>query len=854
MQLVRAFAFIFFAVGLLGQTKVEFSSQVQPIFKKRCEACHGVAQQLSGLRLDQRDAAMAGGYSGPIIVPGKSAESKIIQRVTGAPGVMVMPPAGPKLTPQEIAALKSWIDEGAKWDTPAAAGPQTQSKARHPHWAFQAIVEPQQPQVSKPEWVRNPVDSFVLSKLEREKIAPASEADKRTLLRRVSFDLTGLPPTPQEIRAFIDDKRSDAYERVVDRLLASPHFGERMARPWLDRARYADSDGYEKDWVRPFAWRYRQWVIDAFNRDMPFDRFTIAQVAGDLTPGASADSLIATGFHRNTLTNREGGIDNKQFEFENAVDRTNTVAATWMGLTAGCAQCHDHKYDPFSQKDYYQLFAFFENLEEKDIDAPLAGELGPYLRTRDEYRAKRQSLLAEYKVPEMQVDWERQMLEASANPGKRTDWDLAWDCLLKLTEFGDGEKIMRIPLAQRSERERDILTDHFVRNYHFAVGQKVYKEAKFDELDKKLKELRQTYPQLTRAMTVGDPEKAQPSFLRVRGDYRTNGIPVERNTPTVLPELKAQSKKVNRLDFANWLVSDQNPLTARVTVNWIWQEFFGRGLVKTSDDFGTRGDKPSHPELLDWLSYRFIHDGWSVKQLVRTMVTSATYRQSSKVRPELQSKDPDNALLARQSRLRLPAELIRDAALHAGGLLTLDVGGPSVKPPQPSGVASLAYGSKGDDSWVESKGSDRYRRGLYIHFQRATPYPLLMNFDAPKSVVAQCRRERSNTALQALNLMNDPVFVEAATALAYRSILDAADPAARVNTMFEYAVGRPATDVETKRFLQSVDKLRATYEADAESAKQLAPAELPGIPRADAAAWVNVATVLLNLDEFITRE
>jgi hypothetical protein len=442
------------------------------------------------------------------------------------------------------------------------------------------------------------------------------------------------------------------------------------------------------------------------------------------------------------------------------------------------------------------------------------------------------------------------MLEAAANPGKRTDWDLAWDCLLKLTETGEGDKIMRIPLAQRTERERDILTDHFIRNYHFAVGQKVYKEHKLDELDKKLKDLRQTYPQLTQAMTIADPEPAQPSFLRVRGDYRTMGIPVKRNTPTVLPELK--SKSANRLDFAQWLVSTENPLTSRVTVNWIWQEFFGRGLVKTSDDFGTRGDKPSHPELLDWLSYRFMHDGWSVKQLVRTIVTSATYRQSSKLRPELQ--DPDNALLARQSRLRLPAEFIRDAALHAGGLLTLEIGGKSVKPPQPSGVASLAYGAKGDDSWVESKGADRYRRGLYIHFQRATPYPLLMNFDAPRSVVAQCRRERSNTALQALNLMNDPAFVEAATALAYRSMLESSDPANCVHSMFEHALGRRATDVEVKRFLASVDRLRAVYEADSASAKQIAPAELPGIPRADAAAWVNVATVLLNLDEFITRE
>lgn len=854
MQFVRAIFFFVAVAGIFGQDKVEFTAEIQPIFKKRCEACHGAAQQLSGLRFDQRDAAMAGGYSGPVIVPGKSAESKLMQRVTGAPGVMVMPPAGPRLTPKELAALRSWIDSGAKWGATDAAPSTLQTKARHPHWAFQPVALPQQPAVAKSDWVRNPVDTFVLHRLEREKIQPAPEAHKRTLLRRISLDLIGLPPTPEEIRDFVADARPDAYERAVDRLLSSPHFGERMARPWLDRARYADSDGYEKDWSRPYAWRFRQWVIDAFNRDMPFDKFTIAQIAGDLLPGAGQNERIATGFHRNTLTNREGGIDNNQFQFETAIDRTNTVAATWFGLTAGCAQCHDHKYDPFSQKDYYQLFAFFENLEEADIDAPLPGEIGPYLKNRDEYRAKRQALLAEFKVAELQVDWESQMLEAAANPGKRTDWDLAWDCLLKLTETGEGDKIMRIPLAQRSEPERDILTDHFVRNYHFAVGQKVYKEVKFDQLDKKLRELKQAYPQLSQAMTVAEMPKAGPSHLRVRGDYRTMGIAVKPDTPSVLPELEAKGKAATRLDLAHWLVSEQNPLTARVTVNWIWQELFGRGLVRTSDDFGTRGDKPSHPELMDWLAYRFQHDGWSVKELVRTMVTSATYRQSSKIRPDVQTKDPDNALLARQSRLRLPAELIRDAALHSGSLLNLKVGGPSVKPPQPSGVASLAYGAKGDDSWKESDGADRYRRGLYIHFQRATPYPLLMNFDAPKSVVAQCKRERSNTALQALNLMNDPVFVEAAAALAYRAMLEASDPAKRVDSMFVRALGRGATPAESEKFLASIGKLRAVYEADAASAKLLAPTELPGIPRADAAAWVNAASVLLNLDEFITRE
>ena len=811
--------------------------EVQHIFRAKCIACHGSAQQIGGLRLDAREPAMAGGYSGPVILPGNSSKSKLVDRITGAPGVMAMPPSGPRLTAAEIATVRDWIDKGAAWQGGAAAGPVAAPK--HSHWAFQPVRAV----------AGSGIDEFVRARLKREGIEPSPEASRQTLIRRVSIDLIGLPPTPEEVRAFLTDQRPDAYERLVDRLLASPHFGERWARPWLDRARYADSDGYEKDWVRPWAWRYRQWVIDAFNSDLPFDRFTVEQIAGDLLPNAGQDAKIATGFHRQTLTNREGGIDSNQFKFEAAIDRANTVASAWLGLTAGCAQCHDHKYDPFSQKDYFQLVAFFEGMDEADVHAPLPGEIGPWVKSRDEYRQKRETLLNEYNVPALQADWEKQMLIAAANPGKRTDWDLAWDCLLKLTEGGDdGERIMRTPLEKRTERERDALTTHFVRNYHFAVGQKRWKELKLDELDKKLRALYSSYPQLSMAMTVAEGASKGPFYLKVRGDYRTNGIEVKRNTPRVLPALK--SADPTRLDLAKWIASPENPLTARVTVNWIWQELFGRGLVKTAEDFGTRGELPSHPELLDWLSNRFVEDGWSVKRLVRTIVTSATYKQSSEHRPELREKDPENALLARQTRLRLPAELIRDAALHASGLLTLTVGGPSVRPPQPAGVAALGYGARSGAAWAESEGADRYRRGLYIHFQRTTPYPLLMNFDAPKGTVVQCRRERSNTALQALNLLNDPVFMEAATALAYR-VLGEED---RIGAMFEHALARRPSSSEAERFRAYLVRMRGLYEKDAEASKQLAPAELPGVSRPEAAALVNLASVLLNLDEFITRE
>lgn len=842
-------AFVAAQFALLAQ-----APEAERVLRTRCAGCHGQAQQMSGLRLDAREPAMAGGYSGPVIVPGKSADSKLMHRVTGKPGVLVMPPSGPRLTAAEIETLRSWIDGGAKWAESGPA-PSEVATAKHPHWAFQPVRMPAIPQTNAKEWTRNPIDAFVLARLEKDGLKPSAEADKRTLLRRVHLDLTGLPPTPEEMTAFVNDSAPDAHERVVDKLLASEHFGERWARPWLDRARYADSDGYEKDWVRPWAWRYRDWVIRALNSDMPFDQFTVQQIAGDLIPNGGADAKIAAGFHRNTLTNREGGIDNKQFEFEAAIDRSSTIGSAWLGLTVACAQCHDHKYDPISQKDFYTLYAFFDNMQEVDADAPLPGEIGPFLEKNDEYRTKREELLKQYGVPALQSEWERQMLAAAADPGKRTDWDLAWDCLLKLTEGGaDGERIMRIPPDKRTQRESDTLTSHFVRNYHFAVGQKVYKEHKFDELSRKLDELRKTYPQLSEMMTVADGPRSGASHLRVRGDYRTLGIPVQPAGLSVLPAIQTKAAAPTRLDLARWIVSPENPLPSRVAVNWMWQELFGRGIVRTSDDFGTRGDAPSHPELLDWLASRFMNDGYSMKKVIRTIVTSATYRQSSKVREDLETKDPDNSLLARQSRVRLPAELIRDEALFAGGLLSPETGGPSVHPPQPAGVASLAYGAKGDDKWVESKGTDRYRRGLYIHFQRATPYPLLMNFDAPKAVVTQCRRERSNTPLQALNLLNDPVFVEAATALAYRVFDETESTDGRISRLFERALGRAPSLGEQAPFRSGLETLTAKYEADPAAAKQMAPAAFEGMSRPEIAAWVNLASVLMNLDEFITKE
>jgi mono/diheme cytochrome c family protein len=831
-----------------AQRSVDFAREIQPIFRARCLACHGAAQQLSGLRLDNRAEAMKGGYSGPVIQSGDSAASALIHRVAGQGNLMVMPPTGERLTAEQIALLRAWIDQGAQWpDQPAKPQAAETKRPRSSHWAFQPVRRPEPPKPRDASGVRNPIDAFIQARLEKEGIRPSPEADRATLLRRVHLDLIGLPPTPQELADFLADKRPDAYERVVDRLLRSPHYGEKWARYWLDLARYADSDGYEKDWVRPHAWRWREWVIDAINRDMPYDRFTLEQMAGDLLPGATIEQRVATGFHRNTLTNREGGVDNKQFIFENTVDRTSTVGTVWLGLTMGCAQCHDHKYDPISQKDFYQLFAFFDNIEEVDIDAPMPGELGPWLAKKDEYERKRQDILNLYCVPELMADWERNILRAGDHPGERTDWDLAWDVLLKLTVGGDGEKIIRKPPEQRTAREQRVLTDHFVRNYHFAIGKKKTDELGFEDLVKKLDELDAQYPQLSQAYTIAENGASKTTHLRVRGDYKTPGIAVEADVPAVLPPLKKSGERATRLDLARWLTSPENPLTARVAVNRFWQEFFGHGLVRTSDDFGTQGESPSHPDLLDWLASEFRDNGWSMKKIHRLIVTSSAYRRDSAARPDLDSKDPDNRLLARQNRLRLPAELIRDSALFASGLLDMRVGGRSIRPPQPEGVTAIGYA--GGTKWPVSEGTERYRRGLYIHFQRTTPYPLLVNFDAPKGTVTSCKRLRTNTPLQALNLLNDPVFLEAARALAWRVHREApAEFEARLEYAFLLTLARKPEEAEKQRLRQYFERQKSIFDSEAGATKAL------GVDSLEMAAWTGLSSVLLNLDEFIVRE
>jgi hypothetical protein len=685
-------------------------------------------------------------------------------------------------------------------------------------WSFEPVRRPALPQSTAP----NPVDRFILAKLKQLGIEPSPQASRTTLLRRVYLDLTGLLPTPEQSAAFLADTRPDAYEKLVDELLRSPHYGEKWARYWLDLARYADSEGGVQDYPRPYAWRYRQWVIDAFNSDMPFDRFTIEQVAGDLLPHPTLDQKIATGFHRNTVTSREGGIDLEKLRYDQLVDRANTIGTAWLGLTIGCAQCHDHKYDPITRNDFYRLYAFFENGVELDLDAAVPGEIGQYRRYVPEFRSQRNMLLEDYKIAPIQAEWESNLRFAAANPGKRTDWDAAYDSFTKLVDH--AHKILHKAPESRTVREQDALTDAFAKYASTAIGKKRYDELKIKELEQKLAALWDKYPPLSIAMTLAEDGNRLPTNIRYRGGYKDKGPVVEPGTPESLPPLPS-GEHANRLTLARWLVSRDNPLTARVAVNRLWQELFGRGIVRTSDDFGVQGELPTHPELLDWLAAEFMDRGWSVKTVVRLIVTSSTYKQSSVVRPGLTQRDPANTLLARQSRFRLPAELIRDAALQASGLLYDIVGGESVRPFQPEGVTDLQYSMK----WAESTGKARYRRGLYIHTQRTAMYPLLMNFDSPDRTVTCARREVSNTPLQALNLMNDPVFVEAARNLATRLAEEARSDDDRIARAFELCYSRPPTPYEKDLVLSRVAKSGSNN-------------------------WFGAARALLNSDEFLTRE
>jgi hypothetical protein len=773
-----------------AQRKINFAADIQPILKAHCYKCHGADKQESGLRLHVKAAAMAGGDNGVAIVPGKSGDSPLMRRVAGVGDDARMPPEdeGKALSAEQIGLVRAWIDQGAAWPASADAG----TSAGRDHWAYKKPVRTPLPPVSQPTWPHQPLDRFILARLDKENLRPSAEQERARLLRRAALDVIGIPPAVGDVDAFLADANPDAYERAVDRLLASPRYGERWAVPWLDRARYADTQGYEKD-NRRTIWRYRDWVIDALNRNVPFDQFTIEQLAGDLLPGATVEQKLATAFHRNTMTNTEGGTDNEEFRVAAVVDRVNTTWDVWMATTFNCCQCHSHKYDPFTQREYYQFLAFFNQTADADNDNE-----DPAFPTPS---AAEQRELARWKA--QLAELERQLKAPPARDARR-------------------------PMPPEPPAQLEPIDDLKTR----IAARKVTTTPVMVELSEK---------------------KRRQTHLMIRGSFLTRGEKVAEGVPAVLHTMPADVPR-NRLAAARWLVDRDNPLSPRVTMNRLWEQIFGIGIVETTEDFGRQGEPPSHPELLDTLAVEIVDRGWDMKQMLKLLVTSATYRQSSAVTPELVRRDPYNRLMARGPRNRLAAEQLRDQALAASGLLSSKMHGPSVMPPQPDGVWQVVYNS---EQWLTPTGDDRYRRGLYTFWRRSAPYPAMVAFDAPSREYCIVRRSRTNTPLQALVTLNDPAFVEAAQALARRTIAEGGSTLAqRAAYAFRCCLSRSPKEAEIARLVALFQSELAHFRQDANAAKNIIgnPSSLsPQIEAAEAAAWTVVANVLLNLDETVTK-
>ena len=786
------------------------------MLKNNCEVCHNPSNKSGGLSFDSRESVLKGGDSGPAAKPGAADESLLIQAVEQK-GALKMPLGKPRLADADIAALRQWVEDKLPWTAPT----ETAKPRNWDHWAFQPPKRPAVPAVTNKQWVRNPIDGFVLARLEKEKLQPSPEADRPTLLRRVSLDLTGLPPTPREMQAFLADKSPNAWEKVVDRLLASPHYGERWGRHWLDAARYADSDGYSIDAPRPI-WKYRDWVIDAFNRDMPFTEFTIDQIAGDLLPHPTTDQLIATGFQRNTPANFEGGIDFEEYRNEAVADRVATTGSVFLGLTIGCARCHDHKYDPVKQKEFYSLFAYYNNTDEITKQSE-----------RDEFYRPYIDIPTAQETADAKVYWEK----ATALSRDVVDY---MEQLEAQPRAADAPPVYKDPEFQKRVQT--------LRRFMEPLGIPGSPEYHWPQ------------PWVTRALVMRELPTPRETYVLQGGNFLNHLDRVSPGVPAVLAQFRSGPPVAgNRLDLAKWLVDPTNPLTARVTVNRIWQEYFGKGIVETQDDFGLVGARPTHQELLDWLATEFVAKGWSQKAIHRLIVTSATYRQSSKARPDLDEVDPYNKLLARQARLRLDAEIIRDSALVSSGLLSPVVGGPPVHPPIPVNAMS---GTQITRAWNTDTGPDRYRRGIYTFFFRSSPPPSLGLFDAPDGTTSCTRRNRSNSPLQSLTLLNDEAFVEFAGALAKRTLKEGgASDADRFNYFYELVLGRKPLAKESARLTAFLAAQRQAYNEDAKSAADLLTrpgmtleAGAPLAQAAELAAWTSVARVMFNLDDFMTRE
>src|SRR5579885_659868 len=999
-----------------------FAKEVRPILASRCYGCHGPDVQQNGLRLDSLAAILKGSDYGPVVVPGQSAKSRLIRRLLAEERPQ-MPYGGPALSAAEVQTIWSWIDIGAPG--PDDRTPVGASKPPK-HWAYLAPVRPSPRAVKDGAWCRNPIDNFILAKLEKSGLRPSPEADPATLIRRVYLDLIGLPPPPAVVDAFTKDHSDAAYNKIVDNLLASPRYGEHWATQWLDLARYADSNGYEKDRSRT-AWEYRDWVIRALNANMSFRDFTIDQIAGDMLPNPTKDQLIATGFNRNSMLNQEGGIDVNEYYYYSLVDRVNTTASVWLGSTLGCAQCHNHKFDPFTQKDYYRFLAFFNNsehgmagngdhwMEEPELELPTPeqeakskelrsriAQLESVLNTQtpalDVAQTTWESLLQsaekqwtpltpfEYKsvggatlkllpdrsilatgsnpqadtyvleaktalagitgvrlevlpdpslphsgpgrdsagnffLSDFDVDvapptgeheprpvkWVKAAEDESQSgysvknlierkPGQLAGWAIeetdpvpvsrsavflpekpfssAGGSVLTITlkhqmrhasrnigrfrisvtTSSDPAFIVRIPAslrpllrvsnAQRTPEQKERLSAAFR-----AVAPVLDPTRKqIEALNKEVKKLG-----IPTALVLRErPGYQRPSaYIRERGTFTSPGELVYADVPSALPPLPKDAMP-NRLGLAEWLVSNSNPLTARVTVNHFWEAIFGHGIVETAEDFGTQGDPPTHPELLDWLATEFMQSGWDMKKIQRLMVTSAAYRQSSAVTPELQSRDPYNKLYARGPRFRVNAETVHDIALSASGLLSSKMYGPPVFPYQPEGIWDIPYSN---EKWIPSTGEDRYRRAVYTFLRRSAPYPSLITYDAPSREFCTVRRVRTNTPLQALTSLNDPFFFDAARAMAKRILANAGNEADRIAYGFRLVVARPPTREEAAAIANFYRKQLESYSKNTDLAYKTIAATPNSVSNAaDLAAWTMVANVLLNMDETITKD
>jgi len=819
---------------------VSFNRDIRPLLSDNCFHCHGpdADHRQADLRLDIRDEAVAAGA----IVPGEPQESLLVERLHETDPELVMPPpeSHKKLTPAQKQLLARWISQGAEYQ---------------PHWAYVPPVKQPVPAGT------HPVDHFVHQRLAEVGLSPSPPADRRMLIRRLAFDLTGLPPTPAAVAAFAQDQAPDAYAKVVEQLLASPHYGERMAIGWLDVVRFADTIGYHSDNPRN-VWPYRDWVIASFNANRPFDEFTIHQLAGDLIPNADQDSRVGSAFNRLLLSTEEGGAQAKDYESRMLTDRVRAVGTVWLGQTTGCAQCHDHKFDPFTMRDFYSLGAFFADIEERILGRREDGmvvatpEEKAKLAALDKALGEARQRLAAV-TPQLdaaQRQWEHDVVAYEVTLPELKPEASAAAADKKLAE--QVTAVLKQDAGKRSGRDKAAVQQYFRERVTQAL------RAEIDGLAAAEKARNDYYGPLAKCLVSVHTDNKRTVRILPRGDWMNEtGEAVTPALPAFLPRSKpleeaTGSRELTRLDLAHWLVADENPLTARVIINRLWAQLFGAGLSRVLDDLGGQGEPPTHPDLLDWLACEFRDSGWDLKHMIRLIVTSDTYRQSSQATPALLAADPGNRELARQAAFRIDAELVRDAALVTAGLLVPTIGGPSVKPYQPEGYwENLNFPRR---TYPADASEKQYRRGLYTWWQRSFLHPSMLAFDAPSREECCASRNRSNIPQQALVLLNDPTYVEAARALAARILreCDGGDDA-RLAWVFQQALQRLPRVEELETLLPLLAKHRAAYQADADAASKLVAtglAPLPaGIDVAELAAWTHIARVLFNLHETITR-